>query len=71
MKWPAECQIEGKATNDFVKSELLNHLWNAVDFISDAGGGRKKQDCQNTIQITQVQSDKKIASFLEANFDSF
>ena len=56
LKWPEECQLKGKATNDFVKSDLLNHLWNAVDFISDAGGGRKKQDCQNTIQITQVST---------------
>ena len=54
LRWPSECQIEGK-TNDFVKSAVLNYLWNAVDFMSDVGGDSKKQNCQNTIQITQVQ----------------
>ena len=54
LRWPSGCQIEGK-TNDFVKSAVLNYLWNAVDFMSDVGGDSKKQNCQNTIQITQVQ----------------
>ena len=54
LKWPIECQIKGQTSTDFVKSELLNSLWNAVDFIQDAAGGRKKQSCQNTIQINQV-----------------
>jgi len=72
LKWPEECQLKGKATNDFVKSDLLNHLWNAVDFISDAGGGRKKQDCQNTIQITQggeIRIDCITAYNLPQKFD--
>ena len=55
LKWPVECQIKGKTSTDFVKSKLLKKLWNAVDFIRDAGGGPgKKQDCLSTIQISQV-----------------
>ena len=54
MKWPKECQIEGKTSTDFVKSAFLNILWNAVDIANDAGSGSKKQVCQSTIQISQV-----------------
>ena len=55
MKWPKECQIEGKTSTDFVNSKFLDVLWNAADIARDAGSGGKDQVCQNTIQITQVQ----------------
>ena len=54
LKWPTECQIKGKA-NDFLKTEILNYLWNAADFMSDVGGDTKDLVCQKTFQITQVK----------------
>ena len=56
LKWPKECQIEGKTSTDFVNSKFLDVLWNAADIARDAGSGGKDQVCQNTIQITQVQN---------------
>ena len=31
LKWPKECQIEGKTSTDFVNSKFLDVLWNAAD----------------------------------------
>ena len=44
-------KIKGKA-NDFLKTEVLNYLWNAADFMSDVSGDTKTLVCQKTFQIT-------------------
>ena len=64
LKWPKECQIEGKTSTEFVKSEFLNILWNAVVIANDAGGGSKEQVCKNTIQISQVNISMGLSVFI-------
>ena len=54
LKWPKECLIENQTTTDFVKSELLDVLWNPLEFLKDSDEGAGKLVCKNTLQITQV-----------------
>ena len=54
LKWPEECHFEGRTITDFVKSELLEVLWNPVEFLKDSDEASGELICQKILQITQV-----------------
>ena len=62
LKWPTECQNTEpkKNTPDFVKSELLDILWNPIIVFSDIAA-TKKPTCQSTLKITQVNFYNQIS----------
>ena len=55
LKWPIECQKSVEGDTDFVKSELLDLLWNPTSVLQDITGTFDPK-YQNTIYINQAST---------------
>ena len=55
LKWPIECQKSVEGDTDFVKSELLDLLWNPTSVLQDITGTFDPK-YQNTIYINQASA---------------
>ena len=56
LKWPSSCLQTQEGVPDFVKSELLDILWNPITYLSDVADS-KRPTCQNTLKIDEVIKD--------------
>ena len=57
LKWPSSCLQTKKGIPDFVKSELLDVLWNPITYLQDVANS-KRPTCQNTLKIDEVIKDE-------------
>ena len=57
LKWPSSCLQTKEGVPDFVKSELLDVLWNPITYLQDVANS-KRPTCQNTLKIDEVIKDE-------------
>ena len=59
LKWPIECQTGVEGDTDFVKSALLDLLWNPTTVLQDITGTFDPK-YQNTIYINQASALQRL-----------